>query len=111
MTLNSDLLVPGIGIPFLVPCLLVHPLPTLTLSGLTQMSPPPLELPAPALQAHTSICVSMALHTFFTYSLEVLTVSVSVLFSPQEGALSYAYLVLHHHFGKEIRPVKSSDYT
>ena len=64
-TLNSDLLVPGIGIPFLVPSLLVHPRPTLTLSGLTQMSPPPLELSAPALQAYTSICVSMALHTFF----------------------------------------------
>lgn len=29
-TLNSDLLVPGIGIPFLVPSLLVHPRPTLT---------------------------------------------------------------------------------
>lgn len=65
VTLSSDLLVPGIGIPFLVPCLLV-PLPNLTLSGLTQMSPPPLELPAPALQANISICVSMALHAFFT---------------------------------------------
>lgn len=39
VTLSSDLLVPGIGIPFLVPCLLVHPLPNLTLFLLWNFQP------------------------------------------------------------------------
>lgn len=68
VTLGSDLLVPGIGIPFpSPPASLVPPHLTSHPFRLTQMSPPSSGTSSPcSTEANISICVSMALHAFFT---------------------------------------------